>query len=276
MIGANLLLEIKSSDELQKVKPLPPVIVGDNLPSVTLLQLCETEGVRHVVQRSNLSPNVETKLAVLMIQNPRDYFDFPVSSILGVKTPTRETEDSLAEIKVQIDTPAQKKQIVDLIEAYASRFRNPRSLIYDIAVVADELISNALYNAPYVDEANTRSGPERQESSISVDPSKKPEVFAGSDGTRLVLGVRDSYGKLNTEMLVRRIRKCHENGLREQISYEEGGAGIGSFMVFDSCVGMYVAVDKGKSTSVFCSFPIGMTAGKRKAVPKNIHILSVY
>lgn len=275
MNDSRQLLEINSHDDLRDVRPLPPVIVGDNLPAVVLLQLCETEGVRHIVQRSNLNPDSETRISILMLDNPHDFLRFPVSYILGVKAPTLRTEESLAEIRVQVETPQQKAEIVKKIVEFAKRFRNPQSLIYDISVVADELISNALYNAPYVDETNARSGPERQPSSISVDPSKKPEVIAGSDGTRLVVGVRDHYGKLNTHKLVERIRKCYENNLRDQISYMAGGAGIGSFMIFETCAGMYVAVEKGRSTIVFCSFPIGMPASKRSSIPKNIHILTV-
>jgi hypothetical protein len=210
-----------------------------------------------------------------MLERPRDYLCFPVSCIFGLETPSLETEKSLAEFAVQIDTPQKKAEILEKIVEFVNRLRSPPSLVYDISIVADELISNALYNAPYVDETNSYSGPNRQSASISVDPDKKPEVIAGTDGTRIVVGVRDHYGRLNAEKLVRRIRDCYENNLKDQISYGEGGAGIGSFMIFYSSVGMYIAVEKGRSTTIFCAFPIGLSAGKRSSIPKNIHILTI-
>jgi hypothetical protein len=269
------LLEIKSHDELHSDRLLPPLIVGDQLSSLTILQLCSTKGVRHVVQRSNLMPDSETNVAQYMLEHPSAFIRYPISAILGNPNPSAESEDLMVGFKAKIDSPDAKLEIEELLQQYARQFKNPSSVIYDISIAADELITNALYNAPYVDEQNSKSGPTRNPSNINVDPLKKPEVFAGSDGVRLVIGVRDFYGRLNTAKLIQRIQGCYENNLCDQISYNDGGAGIGSFMVFDSCAGMYIAVDKGRSTTICCSFPVGLSASKRSAIPKNIHLLNL-
>lgn len=275
MPPSDQLLEIQTVEDLLSIHPLPPLIVGDHLSSLVLLQLCENEGVRHVVQRSNLKPDLETKVAQFMLERPRDFILSPVSVILEEDVPNLESEKRVTEYYREIDSPHSKSELIDGLKEYAQKFKNPRSVIYDLSIVADELITNAIYNAPFVDDLNSRSGPDRNPDTATIDPNKKPVLFAGSDGVRLVFGVRDLYGMLNTASLIQRIRQCYETNLRDQISYSPGGAGIGSFMIFDSCVGMYVAVDRGRSTTICCSIPINMSANKRSSVPKNIHILTI-
>jgi hypothetical protein len=275
MENSGQLLEIASQDELKTDGVLPPLIIGDHLSSLTILQLCTDRGVRHVVQRSNLKPQSETNLAKFMMDHPAEFIKFPISAILGVPNPSVETELKVVDFKVQIDSPNSKLGLEEDLKDYARKFKNPSSVIYDISIAADELITNALYNAPYVDDQNSTSGPARDPNSIVIDPNKRPELFAGSDGARFVVGVRDYYGRLNTCNLIKRIQGCYETNVREQISYKEGGAGIGSYMIFDSCAGMYIAVEKNRSTTICCSFPVGMTARKRSVIPKNIHILNI-
>jgi hypothetical protein len=275
MENSEQILEIASQDELNTRSVLPPLIIGDHLSSIVVLQLCKDKGVRHVVQRSNLEPKSETNLAKFMMDHPAEFIKFPISAILGVPNPSVETELKVADFKVQIDSPNSKFGLEEELKQYARKFKNPASAIYDISIVADELITNAIYNAPYVGVQNTTSGPARDPKNIVIDPKKRPELFAGSDGVRIVVGVRDYFGQLNTSNLIKRIQACYETNLLDQISYKEGGAGIGSFMIFDSCAGMYIAVEKGRSTTICCSFPVGMTARKRSLIPKNIHILNL-
>lgn len=273
MSTSDRFLEVCSIDELKSTAPLPPAIIGDKLPNLILLEICGQKGVKHVIQKSNLKPDSETALAHFMLENPRDFVRDPIGSILGQLQTVTEAEEIREKFYEEIKSPLEKFDVIKNLQTFAKKFKNPSSVVYDIALVADELISNALYNAPYVDAGNTRSGPDRNPQNIAVDPQKRPEIFAGCDGTRIVVGVRDHYGMLNTTQFIDRIRACYEQNPRERISYKEGGAGIGSFMIFDSCASMYVAVERETATVICCSFPIGMGAHKRHSIPKNLHLL---
>jgi hypothetical protein len=268
-------LEVQSTEELNSAHPLPPAIVSDKLSSLVVLQLCENNGVRHVIQRSNLLPDLETKVARFMLEQPHKFILAPVSSILEADAPSEITEKHMADFRHEIGSPHCKDKLIEDLREYAKKFKNPSSFIYDLSIVAGELMSNAIYNAPYVDEMNSHSGPDRNPSNIVVDQDRKPVIFAGSDGVRLVVGVKDFYGRLHTANLIQKIRRCYENNLGDQISYKEGGAGIGAFMIFDSCAGFYVAVENGRSTTICCSIPLNMSANKRSSLPKNIHFLNV-
>lgn len=275
MMSTNLVLEISSPTELDGARPLPPVIIGDQLSTLVILDLCVDDGVRHVVQRSNLGLLEERQLSAAMQERPKDFISFPLSMIFGDLSASAAQEARNQSLNIAISAPEMKSHILDQLKEFASKHAKQKSLQYDITLAADELITNAIYNAPFVDSENLTSGPSRTAGNLKIDPAKMPRFFAGSDGQRIVIGAKDLFGSLNVDSMMKRIRRCYQTNPRNEMSFGIGGAGIGSFMMFDSCTSMYVAVDRGVSTTICCTFPVAMSAKKRSAIPKNIHILDL-
>lgn len=268
-------IEIHSLDDLNKIDQLPKFVVGDQIPHLMVLSICADKGVNHVVQKSNLKSDVEMSLAATMLKSPRTYIEYPLSVIFAAPKPSQKTEVDHADLFIELSEVEEKSTALEDLTEYVLQHANPKSIIHDVKLVADELVTNAIYNAPYVDAANRTSGPDRVAGSVQIDPQKKPQLFAGSDDQRLVVGVKDFYGRLNTNSLIERIRRCYETNPRDQMNFGGGGAGIGSFMIFDSAASMTIAVDPGKSTTICCTFPLGLPARKRNSIPKNIHILTL-
>ena len=275
MMPTNSVLEISSATDLDGARPLPPVIIGDQLSTLVILDLCVEDGVKHVIQRSNLGLLEERQLSTAMQERPKDFIKYPLSMIFGDLSATAEGEKRNQSLSVSISSPEMKNDILDQLKSFANQYAKQKSLLYDITLAADELITNAVYNAPYVDFENLTSGPSRTAGGLKIDADKMPRFFAGSDGQRIVIGAQDLFGSLNVDSMMKRIRRCYQSNPRSQISFGIGGAGIGSFMMFDSCTSMYVAVDRGVSTTICCTFPVAMSAKKRSAIPKNIHILDL-
>jgi hypothetical protein len=86
--------------------------------------------------------------------------------------------------------------------------------------------------------------------------------------------MKDQYGTLNIEKLIERIKLCYIHNPKSQINFGPGGSGIGTFMIFDSCTSLYVAVQRGICTTVCCTFATKLSARKRNQIPKNIHLLA--
>lgn len=95
--------------------------------------------------------------------------------------------------------------------------------------VADELLMNAMYDAP-VDRTGKHvfaDVPPGQRGSITLE---RPVILQyGSDGSRLVLGVRDNYGSLRREAVLKRMEECAK--LANPIESKPSGAGLGLYMV---------------------------------------------
>jgi hypothetical protein len=259
--------------EVKKTKsPDSVIILDDKLSTIKVLSLCIQSSFRHVVQTSNLDCDAEIKVSTDMIQNPESFLLYPLSNIFGAENPSTKTEKELSDISTYISQPKEKTDIIEHLVTYVEKYSNPKSLSDDVRMVADELITNSIYNAPFVDKENSNSGPNRTVA-ITIDQNKKPHVFAGCDSSRLVVGCTDYYGRLNIKKFIERIEWCYKVNPRDVINFGPGGAGIGSYMIFNLSVSFYVAVDPGVSTTVVCAFPLKMSAKKRQLVPKNIHII---
>jgi hypothetical protein len=249
------------------------IIVCDRLSSVKVLSLCLEKSVNHIVQTSNTSSEAEIKLSSTMILSPEEFMNYPLSLILGIEKPTAETEKQASGVSFQIGEIDDKSKALNKIDEFVVKHSNRGSLATDIRLVADELITNSIFNAPYVNLENSNSPMPRDSNQIKIDPARKPLVFAGATDDRIVLGCTDYYGRLNIKKLIERIQQCYVNGPRQMMNFGPGGAGIGSFMIFDSCISFYLAVNPGKSTTVGCAFPIKMSTQERYSVPKNLHVI---
>ena len=84
-MSTNLVLEISSPTELDGARPLPPVIIGDQLSTLVILDLCVEDGVKHVVQRSNLGLLEERQLSAAMQERPKDFIRYPLSMIFATE-----------------------------------------------------------------------------------------------------------------------------------------------------------------------------------------------
>lgn len=247
------------------------IVLVDRAPHVSVLSLCAENGVKHVVQKSNISSTNEIDFSSEMIQSPGGFFQFPLSCIFGQRNPDLQTELRIARIYTAVEQYSDRNTIISNFRTLVQSLTSSPALLNDVLLVVDETLTNAIYNAPYT--AGNKKSRTSQDDDVRIDPRKKPVLFAGHDKERIVVGCRDSYGSLNINELVRRIKGCYENNISEMINYGEGGAGIGSFLMFNSCASMYIGVDSGYSTTICCSFPFNLSATKRSEMPKNIHLI---
>jgi hypothetical protein len=171
---SEIFKEIVSLDELSIDQAPTHAILSDGISRLDVLQICSPSGISHVVQKSNLKLDCETRLTRVMLESPMDFVNFPLSSILSDSAPTWESENNLRHIQIEFDSAAMKESALEQLQEYAKRFSNPPSVVCDMTVAADELITNAIYDAPYVDFGNTHSGPDRNKDLISIDAEKRP------------------------------------------------------------------------------------------------------
>ena len=269
----NNFYELKELSEILTKPEDEKIILCDRLTSIQVLSMCFNKTAEHIVQKSNMEIETELKLSSYTTNSPEMFIKFPLSVILGVEKPSAETEAEKLGLTFFLTEPTDKEMALEQLDIYIAKYCKRQSVIADIRLAADELISNSLFNAPYVNKDNTNSNIERDYSKISIDPLKKPHIYAGYDQNRVIIGCTDFYGKLNINKLIERIKLCYVNNPGEMINYEAGGAGIGSYMIFDSCMSYYVAVDPGVATTLCCAFPVNMSAKERNEVPKNVHII---
>lgn len=265
--------ELVNAESLSPNDKPGAIVISDNLPSLNVLSLYIQNNVNHIIQKSNFKSENELEVSSLMMSNPTVFIDYPLSAIFGCDNPTYETETKFTQFSSVLENVTHKRNVLAQIENYLTTISNSKSFITDVLTASDEIITNSIYNAPFIAINEEASGTSRDYKKVTIDPSKKPYIFVGKDNDRIIVGCRDLYGSLNTQHLIKRIKKCYENNPGEAMNFGPGGAGIGTFLIFDSCISLYIAVDSGISTTICCAFPLKVSATKRSQIPKNLHII---
>lgn len=144
---------------------------------------------------------------------------------------------------------------IDTVLSYAEESRMRRQVRTAIAAVCEELLMNALYDAPV--DADGRP------MFADVDPHDRRETrsprpvsirYAATD-QQFAIAVRDRFGRLAKNTILAYIEKCIRSPT--QIDRKTYGAGLGLFLVANAAASYVVNVAYGIATEVVCTFDRG-------------------
>ena len=111
--------------------------------------------------------------------------------------------------------------------------------------VAEETITNALYNAP-----NEQGRCQRLRSEpVLLDPGQACRVAYGVVGKLFVLRVRDGFGSLRRERMCQVLERCMAKE-RVALDTSRGGAGLGLWRVFNAATVLLIDVRRSASTTI--------------------------
>lgn len=229
----------------------------------SVLSFAINHGWNQIVQISTKDFQAEVRLSTLMLSEGRRYLQFPLSAVLDPDQADQARESELTMFKRDFSKLEEKGTVIEELQACLSSVVGT-NLIGEIILVGDEMFTNAIFHAP---------DPDREIKGISAS-EKHATLFCGWSESRLVLGCSDLYGSLPMAKLLARILDCYKQGVSKVINMApDRGAGIGLFLLFDSCTSLYLGIDPGKQTTVCCSFPLKMSGRKRREMDKNLHLL---
>lgn len=149
---------------------------------------------------------------------------------------------------------ADKRHAVGEVRAWAEAIGARRPVVHRLASVVDELMMNALYDAPAAGAGHA-------------------VLRWGADDRAIAVSVGDSFGTLRKRDViehVRRARSARGRPLPEQGT--QRGAGIGLYLVLGNVASLVVNVEAGRRTEVVCLFD--RTAPGRPAAPsvRSLHV----
>ena len=266
-------LEIISDKITSKTYSCRSVLVCESKSPSDILDQTIDNGCPHIVQKDSSHFEKELKTSAKLAVDPELILKSPISSILSPSQITDEIERKKKIYSSQFSKADEKHDILDGLSSILDTRIKSLSLKTDLITIADELLTNALYNAPYITDLDPM-GVSRKNPSAKMHDGKRGEFFCGSDDERIVLGCRDPYGSLDAMKLFTKIKNCYDTGVAENINMDErGGAGIGSYMVFNFSSSYYVVLDKGKITMVCSVLPLKSSNRSRKQYSKNLHYI---
>jgi CRISPR/Cas system-associated exonuclease Cas4 (RecB family) len=119
---------------------------------------------------------------------------------------------------------------------------------------ADEMLMNALYDAPVDEEGKQIFSEIPTKTRISLRVEQKVVVQYACDGKRFALSVRDAFGTLERGTVLKYLHKCLH--AEQQIDRKAGGAGLGLYLMVNSATTVYFNVLPGVATEALCIFDL--------------------
>ena len=156
----------------------------------------------------------------------------------------------------------EKSLCIAQVSEFAERMGVRRKYREAIEQCLDEMLMNALYDAPVDEQGKQVFASVDVKTRISLRVDQKAIVQYACDGKQLAISVRDVFGTLERATVLRYLHKClHAD---QQIDRKAGGAGLGLYMMVSSASTVLFHVLPGVATEAVCVFDLE-AAGHRLA-----------
>ncbi|MBQ9817373.1 MAG: hypothetical protein IJM59_07920 [Proteobacteria bacterium] len=150
-------------------------------------------------------------------------------------------------VSYEVSSSLQKDPILNALSEYAANIGINKRIISAVASVADELLMNAIYNAPVYPNGVRPYARRSRTIPVELTPEETCFFSFASDGTQFVISVRDRFGSLTPEKIRGYLARCFAMG-KDQIEQKQGGAGMGFYFIMENLNKLIVNISPGRGT----------------------------
>lgn len=144
---------------------------------------------------------------------------------------------------------ADKRSALEAVVNYAASRGVARRLCAGLRVVADEFLTNALYNAPVDSQGARRYATWPRTRPVQLAEHEWIDMRYCCDGRRFGLSVADPFGSLALAQLQDNLARAFRRG-EDQVREGEGGAGLGFYQILDSLSHLIANIEPGARTEM--------------------------
>ncbi len=173
--------------------------------------------------------------------------------------------------KVEIRDSRLKQDYIHEVASYANTLGCNERVVELIETVVDELVTNAIYNAPRTATGVAKYARLSRREPVTLNDEEVGHLEFACDGDYIAISQVDPFGALTRDTVVSYLNRCLVKG-PEQISDASGGAGIGLFRVFQSLSKFIINIDPGRRTEVICLLDLRLTMKRFRQAAKSFHI----
>lgn len=178
----------------------------------------------------------------------------------------------VAPLRLEVRDSRKKHECVRDVAAYAEKLGCGDRTVALVESIADELITNAIYNAPRDAAGRPRYAAVPRRQPVVLEPHEAGELAFGCDGNFLGVSLSDPFGALTQDTIVAYLNRCLVRVEPLEASLASSGAGIGLFRIFTSLSKFVVNIDPGRRTEVIALIDLRLGMKKFRQSPKSFHI----
>lgn len=213
-------------------------LVVDDAPLKEFTALLEDPRINHIISHHELERGVYVTAQKLLSGDI-----FGIERYLPEGTPVH---------YFRLNNFEGRGQAIDTVLEFAEESNIRKRLRQGIGQVCEELLMNALYDAP-VDETGHQVFAEIDPHDRVESCSPRPvSIRYAATETQFAIAVRDRYGRLAKNTIIAYINKCLDSP--NQIDRKTYGAGLGLYLVANAAASYIVNVAYDIATEVICTF----------------------
>lgn len=244
--------------------------VGNSIDTATFMKAFVDNSLNYVVQTNNDDLLYELFIAGIILKKPKLFLNNPVTIL-------NSQENSLTPMRMwaeNFNCTDHKGKILDGVDKFLSESKPLNRLKENVAIIIDELFSNALFNGPADDNGYPIFKNMARNEKIRFPGNKNAKIFLVHSRNDLFVGCIDPFGSINRKRFVKVIEQAYSVGkVRKDDELDGGkGAGFGMRMMLDRSRSLYVLSEKGKRSLVVCHMRLNISLKKVETVPKQLHI----
>lgn len=171
--------------------------------------------------------------------------------------------------EVRLRSSADRRSIVDTVERFSGELLTSRQA-QGAAQLADELIMNAMYDAP-LDHTGRQRYAHRRREAIELEPAEFPTFGFGSDGSRIVISASDPFGHLKREHVFAGIHRGLTTG---SMDTSGGGAGLGMLLIHNTAKVLFVDVVARQATQFTAVIELDLSTEKVRKQPSSVYFFN--
>lgn len=240
------------------------VVFGDSLQEDAMVALLRRDACDHVITFGQEPDDDELVVTTVKLFNKTDIFGLEKYLAWGVLVKD-----------LEVATYEGKRGALLEVAEYAKEAGARRQVISRIESVADELLMNALYDAPAIRYGVRPRIGERSRAGLGPLGSERALMRYACDGRYFALSVRDNFGELRKEAILDHLQRARsERGNPKLASDDGGGAGLGLYFILASVTSFIANIHPGQMTEVVCLFDLKATGREQEACARSLHIFT--
>lgn len=242
------------------------IVIGDSLDDDEVLALLREHPMDHVISDPHATDERELLVTSVKLLSG-DIFGIHKYLAWGV---------TLHEIEVK--TYDEKRMALLDIAHHAKEVGARRQVIAKIESVTDELLMNALYDAPIIRQGSSQQQGIDKPGQAQAAPQESGAALLryACDGRYFAVSVQDDFGELHKEAILDHVRRARmERGRPSPEGSETGGAGLGLYFILSSVTRFIANIEPGKRTEVICLFDLRQSGREAKSCAQSLHIFRI-
>jgi hypothetical protein len=148
----------------------------------------------------------------------------------------------------------EKTRCMSQVSGFVEQSGVPRKYREPIEQCIDEMLMNALYDAPIDAEGKHIFSGVPTRTRITFRTEQSVVVQYAFDGKRFAISVRDAFGTLERQTVLRFLHKCLTE--RQSVDRRAGGAGLGLYLMLNASTVVHFNVLPGIATEAVCVFDV--------------------